>query len=146
MSVRTAKLLGFYGNGVTRVKVEYVGRAPLEGSDDRKLEATLRDTVPGVTSPVRVASGNHYVPTYFDARPMMHVPSPPNRPYQLGEAEVPAQPAPGVQNKELTAASRSQAAPAYTPPAEAEPSPVSAYAPVRYDGARSGFMSGRGLY
>jgi len=51
-----------------------------------------------------------------------------------------------VQNRELTAASRSQAAPAYTPPAEAEPSPVSAYAPVRYDGARSGFMSGRGLY
>src|SRR5512139_3938338 len=42
VSVRTAKLLGFYGQGLTRVKVEYVGRAPLEGSDDRKLEATLR--------------------------------------------------------------------------------------------------------
>jgi len=148
VSVRTAKLLGFYGNGVTRVKVEYVGRAPLEGSDDRKLEATLRETAPGVTSPVRVASGNHYVPTYFDARPMTQVPSPPNRPYRLGEAarEVPAQSAPGVQNMELAAASRSQAAPAYTPRAEAEESPVSAYAPVRYDGARSGFMSGRGLY
>ena len=43
VSVRTAKLLGFYGQGLTRVKVEYVGRAPLEGSDDRKLEATLRE-------------------------------------------------------------------------------------------------------
>jgi rare lipoprotein A len=42
VSAKTAKLLGFYGNGLTRVKVEYVGRAPLEGSDGRKLMATLR--------------------------------------------------------------------------------------------------------
>ena len=41
LSVKTAKLLGFYGNGLARVKVDYVGRAPLEGSDDRKLVATL---------------------------------------------------------------------------------------------------------
>ena len=41
VSVRTAKLLGFYGNGLAKVKVEYVGRAPLAGSDDRKLAATL---------------------------------------------------------------------------------------------------------
>ena len=46
LSVRTAKLLGFYGKGVAKVKVEYVGRAPLAGSDDRKLEATLREGVP----------------------------------------------------------------------------------------------------
>src|SRR3974390_490963 len=116
VSVRTAKLLDFYGNGVTRVKVEYVGRAPLEGSDDRKLEATLRETVPGVTSPVRVAPGNPYAPSYFDAQLMTHVPSPPNRPYRLGEGArpVPAQPAPGVQNMELVAASRSEAGQAYT--------------------------------
>ena len=43
VSVRTAKLLGFYGEGLTKVKVEYVGRAPLEGSDDRKLASTLRE-------------------------------------------------------------------------------------------------------
>ena len=43
VSVQTAKMLGFYGKGVTKVKVEYVGRAPLAGSDDRKLAATLRD-------------------------------------------------------------------------------------------------------
>ena len=43
VSVKTAKLLGFYGEGVTKVKVEYVGRAPLAGSDDRKLAATLRE-------------------------------------------------------------------------------------------------------
>ena len=42
VSVRTAKLLGFYDNGVTRVRVDYVGRAALEGSDDTRLAATLR--------------------------------------------------------------------------------------------------------
>src|SRR5438067_4824855 len=46
VSVRTAELLDFYGHGVARVKVEYVGRAPLEGSDDRKLIATLREGSP----------------------------------------------------------------------------------------------------
>ena len=46
VSVRTAKLLGFYDNGVTRVRVDYVGRAALEGSDDTKLVATLRSGVP----------------------------------------------------------------------------------------------------
>ena len=41
VSVRAAKLLDFHRFGVTRVKVEYVGRAALEGSDDAKLAATL---------------------------------------------------------------------------------------------------------
>ncbi len=31
VSAKTAKLLGFYGRGVTRVKIDYVGRAPLPG-------------------------------------------------------------------------------------------------------------------
>ena len=43
VSVRTAQLLGFYDRGVTRVRVEYVGRAALDGSDDTKLAATLRE-------------------------------------------------------------------------------------------------------
>ncbi len=67
LSVRTAKLLGFYGEGVTKVKVEYVGRAPLAGSDDRKLEATLREGVPG--SGVRVASAKPFVPEMFELAP-----------------------------------------------------------------------------
>ena len=41
LSVRAAKLLGFHDKGLGRVRVEYVGRAPLEGSDDRQLVATL---------------------------------------------------------------------------------------------------------
>ncbi len=151
LSVRTAKLLGFYGNGLAKVKVDYVGRAPLAGSDDRKLEATLRE--PGMAAPaVQVASNKGYAPTYFDNRPLTQlsaeVPAPPDRPYRLGEGarDVPAVPAHTV---ELAAAARPQAARPFAqaelPPAEPEVSPVSAYAPVRYDG-RAGLLSGRGLY
>ena len=46
VSTRAAHLLGFYNRGTVPVRVEYVGRAPLEGSDDRILEATLRDHEP----------------------------------------------------------------------------------------------------
>jgi rare lipoprotein A len=43
VSTRAAHLLGFYDRGTAPVRVEYVGRAPIEGSDDRILEATLRE-------------------------------------------------------------------------------------------------------
>ena len=56
VSVKTAKVLGFYGNGLAKVKVEYVGRAPLAGSDDRKLLATLRENGPALAQPVQVAA------------------------------------------------------------------------------------------
>ncbi len=46
VSKRTAHLLGFTVRGTARVRVEYVGRAPIEGSDDRILEATLREDQP----------------------------------------------------------------------------------------------------
>jgi rare lipoprotein A len=46
VSVRAAKLLEFYRRGTTRVRVEYVGPAPIEGTDDRVLEATLRERGP----------------------------------------------------------------------------------------------------
>jgi len=148
LSVRAAKLLHFYGDGVTKVQVDYVGRAPLEGSDNRKLEATLREGVPGAAPPVLVASSKTYAPTFFDSRPMTQarVPAPPDRPYRLGEGarEVPAVRA---QTVELAAATRPHAGPAYAEATAAEPeaSPVSAYAPVGDDG-RAGLLSGRGLY
>jgi peptidoglycan lytic transglycosylase len=41
VSVRTAKLLGFYDQGLAQVRVDYVGPAELEGSDDSVLAATL---------------------------------------------------------------------------------------------------------
>jgi rare lipoprotein A len=42
VSSRVADALDFKGTGTARVKVEYIGRAGLEGSDDEKLLATLR--------------------------------------------------------------------------------------------------------
>jgi rare lipoprotein A len=46
VSMRAAHLLGFHQRGTAWVRVEYVGRAPIEGSDDRLLEATLRQNQP----------------------------------------------------------------------------------------------------
>jgi rare lipoprotein A len=152
LSVKTAKLLGFHGQGLARVKVEYVGRAPLEGSDDRKLMATLRENSPA-TAPIQVAASRQFAPAYFDNRSMAkyssaQVPTPPDRPYRLGEG---AREVPGVEpdTTELAAAARPRTAGngMRAPVADAGPavSPVSAYAPVRYDG-RTDFKGGRGLY
>ena len=49
VSERVADALDFKGQGTTRIKVDYVGRAPLEGSSDRQLLATLRtDGAPAI--------------------------------------------------------------------------------------------------
>jgi rare lipoprotein A len=57
LSVGAAKALGFYDQGLARVRIEYVGRAPLGGSDDRMLLATLRQGIPAPTpSLARVAA------------------------------------------------------------------------------------------
>ena len=46
VSKHAAYLLGFTVSGTAWVRVEYVGPAPIEGSDDRVLEATLRQDEP----------------------------------------------------------------------------------------------------
>jgi len=169
LSVKTAKLLGFYGQGLTKVKVEYVGRAPIAGSDDRKLMATLRDgQTPAGQKPVMVASNGNFAPvarksgspsraiasTYFDARPMTEVPRPPSRPFQVASAGNIEAPEPAAEQAPTTELAVSARGPvphsqrlAETPFSAPQPStsPVSAYAPTRYDG-HTGFMSGRGLY
>ena len=56
VSMRAAHLLGFYERGTATVRVEYVGPAPLQGSDDRVLAATLRENEPApLPSAVRLA-------------------------------------------------------------------------------------------
>jgi rare lipoprotein A len=83
VSVKTAQLLGFYSTGVARVRVEYVGTAPLEGSDDNMLIATLRQGQPApAPSLVRIAT----------AKPMTayNVPVPLERPWGLGQGDGPA--------------------------------------------------------
>jgi len=57
VSLRAAHLLGFHNSGVAWVRVEYVGRAPIEGSDDRVLAATFRQDAPAPPpSTVRLAA------------------------------------------------------------------------------------------
>src|SRR3954453_13558128 len=91
VSNRAAELLEFKGNGVARVRVEYVGRAPLEGSDDVQLMATLRTGVPAPSpSLVRVASARPFVPELIPhAHPIRgDVPVPEGRPYSLGNTSA----------------------------------------------------------
>jgi rare lipoprotein A len=151
LSTRTAQLLGFYGHGIAKVRVDYVGQAPIAGSDDRKLMATLREGKPA-EAPVQIASAKPFVPTYFDSRSMSRTaPLPPDRPYRLGEGEVTAEEAPAlVKTTDVSAAPSLELAAARAPAAVRadvpRPSPVSAFAAPRYDGGGAGFMSGRGLY
>lgn len=68
VSVRAADLLGFKHKGTERVRVEYIGRAKLEGSDDIQLAATLRENGPApAPSQVRVARQQPFVPQQPDA-------------------------------------------------------------------------------
>jgi len=63
VSHKAAELLDFKNHGVARVRVEYVGRAPLEGSDDRQLMATLRTGSPAPPpSKVRIAAARPFLP------------------------------------------------------------------------------------
>jgi rare lipoprotein A len=151
LSGKAAEILGFRGNGLARVRVEYVGRAPLEGSDDRILLATLRQGAPApAPSTVMVASAKPFVPSVGDRSPAIRgpVPLPSERPFDLGEGTVEAAlqgPVPRSVVARRSAAPEilvTTGTPASTP-AAAEP--ISAYAPARYEGGAA-FASGRGLY
>ena len=57
VSVRVAKLIGIYERGVAQVRVEYVGRAPLNASDQTKLAQTLRyELLPPFVPPAQILS------------------------------------------------------------------------------------------
>ena len=157
VSNRAAELLEFKGNGVARVRVEYVGRAPLEGSDDRQLLATLRTGVPAPSpSLVRVASARPFVPEVPPHGRPIHgeVPMPEERPYSLGntsadlasmsatsEMSASARPRSGGRMFENPRAVSYENDDRYAP----RVSPVSAYAPVDPRGP-SELLAGRGLY
>jgi len=132
LSIGTAKALNFYGNGIARVRVEYVGRAPLEGSDDRMLMATLREGGPApAPSKVMVATAKPFIPEAEEAPPL-----PAERPYTLGA---------GARRAPAAAVARS--ASALDARAEVPTGGGAAgFAPVRSEGPALGLMSGRGLY
>src|SRR5207302_8887482 len=88
VSSRAADLLGFKGHGVTRVRVEYVGPAPIEGTDDRILMATLRQGQPAPPPPAVMIASNRFLPNF--GRPSMvraGAPLPQERPYDLGQSD-----------------------------------------------------------
>jgi rare lipoprotein A len=175
LSSKAAELLEFRNQGTARVRVEYVGSAPLEGTDDRHLLATLREGTPApAPSVVRVASGRSFVPQLSEADPLVRKAGEPawERRYVPG-ARLPVEhssqserrfefrdhPPPTVlaeqQGWRGTSAPTSdlaEAAPARTPIApigtslpQPKAATVSAYAPVRRDGSAD-ITTGRGLY
>jgi peptidoglycan lytic transglycosylase len=149
LSARAADLLGYKARGTTRVRVEYIGPAPLEGTDDRQLVATLRDGEPApAPSGVRVASRS-LLGGLFGPTPAMRggAPMPQERPYALGQDDLGADlpllrsrtfEARGPVLSEVSARAEASAEPRLT-------SPVSAFAPMRYDGTQA-VATGRGLY
>jgi rare lipoprotein A len=156
VSSKAAELLEFKGNGIARVRVEYVGRAPLEGSDDRQLMATLRTGIPAPPpSLVRVASARPFVPEIASGRPIRgEVPMPEGLPYSLGntsadqasinatsEMSASARTRPGGRVLENPRAVSYDNDGRYAPGGRA----VSAYAPVDPRGP-SELLAGRGLY
>jgi rare lipoprotein A len=137
LSHRTATLLGFKDHGVARVRVEYVGRAPIEGTDDRMLVATLRHGQPApAPSAVMVASAKRFVETP-GGRLGSDVPVPGERPYRLGRDDNPAVARNGARGGTELSASRSAIGQV--------PTLTTAYAPSRADRSVA-FISGRGLY
>jgi rare lipoprotein A len=184
LSAKAADLLGFRNHGTARVRVEYVGAAPIEGTDDRQLMATLRHGAPA-PAPVMVAS-NRFLPNFNRPSLLGGAPLPQERPYDLGErSDRVAESYPQRTNSASLAAEAlarhpvdrrlADISPDTEPPRQMAArlrasdtrnlavtevtsntrapfaaqapsvSPVSAYAPVRYDGSQA-VSSGRGLY
>ncbi len=84
LSIGAAKALRFYSKGLAHVRVEYMGPAPLSGSDDRMLMATLRTGRPApLPANIRVASVQSNGRAYANAA----TPLPAGRPFGLGRAE-----------------------------------------------------------
>ena len=148
VSYRAASLLELDRIGTARVRVEYVGRASLDGSDDRQLMATLRTGTPAPPpSAVMVASAKPFVPNLAPAtRGTVRgdVPLPEGRPYSLGHTS--ADVASVGATTSMSASRRAQPSlRSIDEEVEAAARPVSAYAPVR-TGFTSDPISGRGLY
>ena len=124
LSHRSAQLLGFRERGVAPVRVEYVGPARLEGSNDRALLATLRNNGQAAPPPSRVMLASAQQPSAVASAASARYPE---------------------RYFEPASAASSVSAQRAAPHRGAAPQPVSAFAPSRYD-AGAGVMTGRGLY
>jgi rare lipoprotein A len=149
LSIGTAKALDFYGHGLARVRVEYVGRAPLEGSDDAMLLATLREGAAApAPSKVMIAAAQPFLPKADNGKDTS---LPSERAFSLGASmRSPEQTSASQKSaSEATSSDRSQmrsrsasADPRMELPAPSAPAPAAA----RNEAPMLGLMSGRGLY
>jgi rare lipoprotein A len=134
LSIGTAKALNFYGHGLAHVRVEFVGRAPIEGSDDKLLLATLREGLPApAPSKVMLASAKPFLPEAPSSTDM-GLPSE-RRGREASRSEV----AVSTRSPMVRSASAD-------PRMELSGTSYSAPAPTRNDAPLVGLMSGRGLY
>jgi rare lipoprotein A len=115
VSARTAQLLGFSNTGTTRVRVEYAGRASLEGSDDTRLEATLRRGTPAPgPGEIKLAASQAFVAQSEAAAIRGQVPTPSDRPFELGQDGSVSRVAKRSQPQEFAAVERAPLAPVAT--------------------------------
>jgi rare lipoprotein A len=127
VSSRVADVLDMKAMGTARVKVEYVGPAPMEGSDDSQLLASLRtDGSPanmiGYHAPVLVAEAETQTifSFFFSGRGAPQAPPSPPEPIQEASRPRPA-PVPEPEPEPVRVA-----AVAETPAAETSPAPEAA--------------------
>jgi rare lipoprotein A len=144
LSIGTAKALDFYSRGLARVRVEYVGPAPMEGSDDTMLIATLRDGSPApAPSKVMIAAAKPFISNVDDDKARSA------RTFTLTSASTRAAGAGGesVSGNGSKTKSLVRSASAAEPPAQPDlppEAPAAAFAPTRNEALD--LMSGRGLY
>lgn len=162
VSNKAAELLEFKHLGVARVRVEYVGRAPLEGSDDRQLLATLRTGEPAPSpSAVRVASARAFIPELpapTATRLRGDVPLPEGRPYTLGHTAGDVASINATSEMSASRSARSAGRSLDNPravsyavdradlPPPAAQRPTTAYAPAPQQDGITHLLTGRGLY
>jgi rare lipoprotein A len=139
VSIAAAKALEFYGKGIARVRVEYVGPAPIEGSDDAMLLATLREGSPApAPSKVMIASAKPFLPGPGDPKPVSSASggldlASSRKMETVIATEAKASSRPSPRSRSASADPLDQQMPAVSREPETEPSTL-------------GLMSGRGLY
>jgi rare lipoprotein A len=146
LSIGTAKALDFYGHGLARVRVEYVGRAPIDGSDDAMLLATLREGSPApAPSKVRIASAKPFLPKADNGKNALLPPAPPLSPGASTRSPEDTSASQKFVN-DTASSNRSQmrSRSASADPRMELPSPSAAA--QRNEASMLGLMSGRGLY
>ena len=131
VSSRVADVLDMKAMGTARVKVDYVGPAPIEGSDDSQLLASLRtDGSPanmiGYPAPVMVAAAEtQTIFSFFTGRGASQAPPPTPEPVEEATRPAPA-PAPEPEPEPVRVAAVAEA-----PAAEAAPTPEAAPVAIR---------------